>query len=97
MRTVDGVVHPLVELIDLLAEGLGIEVDLSLIRRELVIERCVEHADDLGALVVHNCLLLLVPEHGHGESQRRITSDPRLHHEFRHICNSPAIVVGLRL
>ena len=67
MRTINGVVYPFVELVDFLTEGLGVEVNLGLVRGELVVERGVEHADDLRALIVHDCLLLLVPEHGHRE------------------------------
>ncbi len=66
-RTVDGVVHPLVDTVDLRAKRLRVEVDRSLVRGQLVVERSVEHADDLRALVVHDRRRLLVPQYGHGE------------------------------
>lgn len=66
-RTVDGIIHPLVQAIDLCAEILRIEVECSLVRGELVVELAVEHPDDLRALVVDDLCRLLVPQHRDGE------------------------------
>ena len=66
-RTVDRSVNPIVDGVDFLAKFLGIDVDLGLVSGNEIVELGIEHPDDLGAFVVHNCLALLVPKHGNGE------------------------------
>mmetsp|Transcript_20502 Transcript_20502/g.51984 ORF Transcript_20502/g.51984 Transcript_20502/m.51984 type:complete len:228 (-) Transcript_20502:394-1077(-) len=60
---VDAGVHPLVDRVDLSAQGLRVQVQLRVLGQ--VVEGRVEHAQDLAALVVHDGPLLLVPQHRH--------------------------------
>ena len=69
-RTVDAVIYPLVQSVDIPAQRRGIEIELRFIVREDRVKLRVEDADDLRRLVVHDRVLLLVPEHGHGEPAR---------------------------
>ena len=39
----------------------------GLVNGDKIIELGIEYSDDLGALVIHDFLVLLVPEHGNGE------------------------------
>lgn len=71
IRTVDGIVHPFVHLVNLCAEPLGININCSLVLGQLVVKHSVKHPDNLGTLVVHDRLCLLVPEHRHSEPDRR--------------------------
>lgn len=70
---VDVVVRPGVCLVDFVAEPLRVQVDVAVGRLELfgqqVVELGVQHTDDLGGLVGHDGLLLLVPEDRHGEAR----------------------------
>ena len=59
--TIDGVVNPVVGAVDILTKVLGIDVDLGLVSGEEIIELGIEHSDDLGALIVHDRVILLVP------------------------------------
>ena len=59
--TVDGVIHPGVQLVNPRAKRFGIEVELSLVFGQEVVERGVEDPNDLRALVVHDRFCLLVP------------------------------------
>lgn len=60
-RTVDVLVNPFVELVNLRPEFFGIIVELLLIRRDQVVKGGVKDSDNLGALVVDNGPCLLVP------------------------------------
>ena len=85
-RTVDRIIHPLVHPIDLRAQLRRIQVELRLGR--LGHERAelrVEHADDLRRLVVHDRVLLLVPQHGHREAPRvaRVCAQVKVLHVLR--------------
>jgi len=64
---VDGVVNPIIGGVDFLAKFLWIDVDIGLVGRNEIVELGIEYPDDLGAFVIHNRLVLLVPEHGNGE------------------------------
>lgn len=48
--------------------SLGIQIDVCLVLGKEVVERAIEHPNDLRALVVHDGRRLLVPEDGHGEA-----------------------------
>jgi hypothetical protein len=68
---IDQMVHPLVHLVDVAAEGGRVEtparsVSLLQLRRQQVIEFGIHHADNLAALVVHDGFGLGIPEHGDG-------------------------------
>lgn len=70
---VDGIVHPLVHPLNLAPQSLGEDAAallllcaLAQVLREEVVELGIEHADDLGALVVHHGVRLLVPKHRNG-------------------------------
>lgn len=70
---VDRTIHPLVHLIDLLAQMLGVEAGSGLVRLaqvlgQQVVKFSIEHADDLTALIVDDRLRLRVPERRHGEA-----------------------------
>ena len=54
-------VDPLAERVDLVAQRLGVEVEIRVAGE--VVERRAEHADDLGRLVVDDRAGLLVPQH----------------------------------
>ena len=66
-RTVHGGVHPVVKLIDLLAKGLGVEVQRGLVGRKEMVECRVEEADYFRAFVVDDRPRLLVPEYWYSE------------------------------
>lgn len=66
-RTVDVVVDPGVNVVDLCPEGRWVKVDCGLLRGDEVVEFRVKHADDFGALVVHDGLQLLIKQHRDGE------------------------------
>jgi hypothetical protein len=70
--TVDGVINPVIHAVDFLAKVVGINVDLGLVSRDEIIELGIEYSDDLGALIVHDCFVLLVPKDGDGEPVRRL-------------------------
>lgn len=61
------VVHPLVLVVNLAPERLGVQVDLGVLVVEKRVELRVHESDDLGALVVDDRLSLLVPQDGNGE------------------------------
>mmetsp|Transcript_5453 Transcript_5453/g.21567 ORF Transcript_5453/g.21567 Transcript_5453/m.21567 type:complete len:357 (-) Transcript_5453:25-1095(-) len=63
---VDARVDPLVDRVDRVAEPLRIDVEVRVLGHSAFVEGRVEHADDLRALVAHDGLGLLVPEHRHG-------------------------------
>ncbi len=63
LLTVHGVVDPSVELVDLAAQLLGVQVDRGLVGGEEMIERGVEDAYDLRALIIDDRLGLRVPQH----------------------------------
>mmetsp|Transcript_6897 Transcript_6897/g.19443 ORF Transcript_6897/g.19443 Transcript_6897/m.19443 type:complete len:202 (-) Transcript_6897:636-1241(-) len=60
---VDGGVYPLIDRLDAVPELSGVQVQVGVLGN--AVESRVEHADDLGALVVHNGASLLVPKDGH--------------------------------
>ena len=62
--TIDSVVNPIINGVDFAAKFLGINVNLG---RDEIVELGVEHSDDLGAFVVHDRLVLLVPKDRNGE------------------------------
>jgi len=64
---VDSVVNPIINGVDFAAKFLGIDVNLGLVGRDEIVELGVEHSDDLGAFVVHDRLVLLVPKDRNGE------------------------------
>ena len=51
-----------IQVVDLTGQIFGIQAQ---IRRDHVLERCVEHADDVGAFVVHDHVALGIPQHRH--------------------------------
>ena len=67
LLTVDTTVDPLVRRVDRLAVLFGINIDLGFVCGDKLVELRIEDSDDLGALVIHDRLVLLVPEHGDGE------------------------------
>ena len=68
VRTVHGIVHPFVDPVNLSAVLFGVQVELRVGRE--VVELAVQHADDLGRLVVDDSALLRVPQHRHRPSVR---------------------------
>lgn len=50
---VDSVVDPAIQFIDLLSQGLGVEIKLFLVLRQEAIESIVEHANNLGTFVIY--------------------------------------------
>lgn len=50
---VHSVIHPVIQLVDLLTQVLRVERQALDVLRDQVIERGVEHTDDLRALIVH--------------------------------------------
>ena len=66
--TIDSIVNPIVDGVDFLAKFLGINVDLDLVSGDEIVELGIEDSDDLGALVIHDFLILLVPKQRNGES-----------------------------
>lgn len=73
-RTVHGVVHPLVDTIDLLAVCLGIDINRRFISRKQVIKGGIEYANDFRAFVVDNSIELLVPQHRDRKSDHDVAS-----------------------
>ena len=71
VRTVHGVVHPFVDLVNLGAVLRGVDIERGLLRREQRVERGVEDADDLGAFIVDDRVRFLVPEHRDGKPVQR--------------------------
>mmetsp|Transcript_8255 Transcript_8255/g.31040 ORF Transcript_8255/g.31040 Transcript_8255/m.31040 type:complete len:236 (-) Transcript_8255:268-975(-) len=63
---VDAGIDPGVDGVDLLLQVLRAQVELGVLAEAILVERRVEHADDLRALVADDAPGLLVPEHGHG-------------------------------
>lgn len=58
-RTVDGIIHPIVELVNLASQTLGIKIQtFGIIIPEQTIKRSVEYPDYLRALVVDDCSML---------------------------------------
>ena len=51
---------------------LRIDVNLGVVGRDDIVELGIEYSYDLGAFVVHNRLVLLVPKHGNGEPARLV-------------------------
>jgi hypothetical protein len=68
LRTIDSIVDPLVEGVDLCAVGCRIDINGSLVSGEVLVECCVEDADNLGALVVYDRLVLFVPKDRNGKA-----------------------------
>ena len=62
---VDVGVDPLIHSVDVLPQMLWVDVHLRVLG--VLVHCIVEHAHDVGALVVHNALRLLIPEHRHCE------------------------------
>lgn len=71
MRTVHGVVHPLVDRVNLLAVLLGVDIDGRFLGGKQVVEGGVEDANDFRAFVVDDRLRFLVPENRDSESGRQ--------------------------
>lgn len=65
---VDVVVDPAVELVDLLLQVLGVQVDLLVFVVDQVVESGVENTDDFQRLVVDDGLFLFIPKHRDGET-----------------------------
>lgn len=65
---VDVVVDPFVHFVDLLLVLLGEEIDMFVLLLHEVVECVVEHADDLGGLVVDYSLLLLIVQRRDSEA-----------------------------
>jgi len=64
---IDSIVNPIVNGVDFLTKFLGINVDFGLINGDKIVELRIEDSDDLGALVIHDFLIFLVPEHRNRE------------------------------
>ena len=60
-------VDPLVHFIDFFTERFGVEVQRCFVGGKQVIEGGVEDADDFRALVIHNSLVLAIPENGNSK------------------------------
>src|SRR5690606_23723838 len=98
---VDVLVDALVQLVDLGAKGLGIEIDGP---RADAVERRVQHADDVRRLVRHHAPALLVVEHGYRDSTgvvgvalrvdlpQRIAAEARVGALLRAIVEYPALI-----
>jgi len=65
---VDIIVSPLIRLLNLLLQLLWKEFYLGILLRQNLVKTMIEHSDDLGGLVVHNTLLLLVVQSRHREA-----------------------------
>ena len=65
--TVDVIVNPPIQFIDLCLMFLWVEIQIGLIFGQQVVERRIEDTNDLGTLVIHDCMLFLVPENRNSE------------------------------
>jgi len=69
VRTVDRFEYPRINFVNLSAQRFGIYVQaLSFAFRQKVVERGIEYTNNLGTLVVHDRLVLFVPQNRDGES-----------------------------
>jgi len=63
---IDGMVNPIVSLINMTTQLERVQIQSTLgVRGAEGVEFGVEHAYNFRALIVHNRLQLLVPQHGH--------------------------------
>lgn len=97
MRTIDGIIHPLVELIDFCAMGLRIYIHGGLIGGNDVVECGIEYPDDLRAFVIDDCMIFLVPKYRHGESGVRPWKNENVRRGGRNIVriDEPARVIRI--
>jgi len=75
---VHSIIHPLVHRINLAPQPLGVKVERRLVRRQQVVERAVQHPDDLRALVVHDRGRLLVPQDWNCEATIEVGVDAQV-------------------
>ena len=73
--TIDGAVNPVVGAVDFLTKLRGININIGLVRGDEIVELGIEDSDDLGTLIVHDRLILLVPKDRDGEPVRRLRDE----------------------
>lgn len=65
--TIDGTINPFVRLVDLLPQGLRVDINRSSVSREHIVECRVEDPDNFRRLVIDDRLRFLVEQHGYRE------------------------------
>jgi len=75
---VDSAINPIVDRINFLAKLLGINVDLCLVGGDELVELGIEYSDNLGAFIVHDCVIFLVPEQRDGKPSGIIWFSPEI-------------------
>lgn len=68
-RTVDRIIYPCIELVDLSVQCLRVDIEaLRVAVRELIVECGVQNANNLCALIIDNSRVLLIPQNRDSEA-----------------------------